>query len=59
MPIPSDERYNWVRVRLAAIDEAESRELVVDSWRMCVPKRVAAAHASTEHSGSPATSPSD
>jgi hypothetical protein len=41
MPIPSDERYNWVRVRLAAIDETEMRELVLDSWRMCVPKRVA------------------
>ncbi|HZG94972.1 MAG TPA: MmcQ/YjbR family DNA-binding protein [Mycobacteriales bacterium] len=42
MPIPSDERYNWVRVRLAAIDEDELAELVVDAWRMCVPKRVAA-----------------
>ncbi len=45
MPVPSDERYNWVRVRLAALSEAEMRELVVDSWRMCVPKRVAAAYA--------------
>ncbi|WP_405140774.1 MmcQ/YjbR family DNA-binding protein [Sphaerisporangium sp. NBC_01403] len=44
MPIPSDERYNWVRVRLAAIDEAEMRELVLESWRMAVPKRVAAAY---------------
>lgn len=44
MPVPSDERYNWVRVRLAAIDLAEMRELVVDSWRMVVPKRVAAAY---------------
>ncbi|PXX65145.1 YjbR protein [Nocardia tenerifensis] len=44
MPRPSDERYNWVRVRLAAIDEAELTELVVEAWRMCVPKRVAAAH---------------
>jgi hypothetical protein len=35
-------RYQWVRVRLAAIDEAEMRELVLDAWRMCVPKRVAA-----------------
>jgi hypothetical protein len=43
MPVPSDERYNWVRVRLAAIDEAELEELVVEAWRMCVPKRVAAA----------------
>jgi hypothetical protein len=44
MPIRSDERYNWVRVRLAAIDEAEMTELVIDAWRMVVPKRVAAAH---------------
>jgi hypothetical protein len=42
MPEPSDERYNWVRVRLDAIDETEMRELVIDAWRMCVPKRVAA-----------------
>lgn len=44
MPIPSDERFNWVRVWLDAIDEAEMRELVIDAWRMVVPKRVAAAH---------------
>lgn len=44
MPEPADERYQWVRVRLAAIDEDELRELVVDAWRMCVPKRVAAAY---------------
>lgn len=42
MPEPSDERYQWVRVRLAAIDEVELREIVVDAWRMVVPKRVAA-----------------
>jgi hypothetical protein len=42
MPIPSDMRYNWVQVWLDAIDEAEMRELVVDAWRMVVPKRVAA-----------------
>lgn len=47
MPIPSDERYNWVRVHLAAIDEAEMRELVVDAWRMVVPKRVAAEYDET------------
>jgi hypothetical protein len=44
MPVRSDERYNWLRVRLAAIDEAELCELVVDAWRMCVPKSVAASH---------------
>ena len=42
MPIDSDLRYNWVRVWLDAIDPVEMRELVVDAWRMVVPKRVAA-----------------
>ena len=41
MPKPSDLRYNWVVVRLDAIDEDEMRELVQDAWRMVVPKRVA------------------
>ena len=44
MPPVSDQRYNWVLVRLGAIDDAEMRELVLDAWRMVVPKRVAAAH---------------
>ena len=42
MPLKSDERYNWVRVWLARIDEEEMRELVTDAWRMCVPKKVIA-----------------
>jgi hypothetical protein len=44
MPIPSDERFNWVRVWLDAVDEDEMTELVVEAWRMCVPKRVAREH---------------
>lgn len=44
MPARSDERYNWVRVRLAAIDEVELRELVTDAWCMAVPKSVAEQH---------------
>lgn len=44
MPTPSDMRYNWVHVRLAAIDATEMRELVLDAWRMVVPKRVAEAY---------------
>jgi hypothetical protein len=44
MPGTSDLRYNWVVVRLAAIDDEEMRELVTDAWRMVVPKRVAAEH---------------
>ena len=44
MPKPSDQRYNWVVARLSAIDDSEMREIVLDAWRMVVPKRVAAAH---------------
>jgi hypothetical protein len=44
MPKAADLRYNWVVVRLAAIDEVEMSELVMDAWRMVVPKSVAAAH---------------
>jgi hypothetical protein len=42
MPLRSDERYNWVRARMAALDADLLRELVTDAWAMCVPKRVAA-----------------
>ncbi len=42
MPSQADMRYHWVDVRMAAIDQAEMRELVIDAWRMVVPKRVAA-----------------
>jgi hypothetical protein len=57
MPVRSDERYNWVRARLARLDEAELAELVVDAWRMCVPKRVAEAYSASpgEHSTTPGT----
>jgi hypothetical protein len=44
LPGPSDLRYNWAVVRLDAIDEVELRELVLDAWRMVVPKRVAVEH---------------
>lgn len=44
MPSPSDLRYNWVHVHLAAIDQAEMRELVLEAWRMVVPKSVAGAY---------------
>ncbi len=37
-------RYNWVVVRLDQIDEDEAREIVLDAWRMVVPKKVAAEH---------------
>jgi hypothetical protein len=41
LPSKSDLRYNWVAVRLAALEMNEMRELVIDAWRMCVPQRVA------------------
>ena len=44
LPRPSDMRYQWVCVRLAAIDTDELNELLIDAWRMCVPKKVAAAY---------------
>jgi len=44
MPGTADQRYNWVLVRLGVITGTEMRELVIDAWRMVVPKRVAAAH---------------
>ncbi|MGH9095491.1 MAG: MmcQ/YjbR family DNA-binding protein [Acidimicrobiales bacterium] len=44
MPAQRDQRYNWVVVRLAAIDAEEMAELVIDAWRMVVPRRVAAEH---------------
>ena len=45
LPGQSDLRYNWVHVRLAAIEAGEMRELVIDAWAMVVPKGVAAAYA--------------
>jgi hypothetical protein len=44
MPSRSDLRYNWVEVRLDALDDAEMRELVLDAWEMVVPKSVAASY---------------
>ena len=44
LPRESDMRFNWVHAWLAELDEERMRELVVDAWRMVVPKKVAAAH---------------
>lgn len=44
LPRPSDLRYNWVSVRLDALDRDELWALVVSAWRMCVPGKVAAAY---------------
>ena len=41
LPIESELRWNWVRVRLAEIEYAEMRDLVLDAWAMVVPKGLA------------------
>jgi hypothetical protein len=38
LPPPSDLRYQWVCAHLPRLDDDEMSELVVDAWRMCVPK---------------------
>jgi hypothetical protein len=43
LPGESDMRFNWVHAWTAALDEPEMRELVIEAWRMVVPKKVAAA----------------
>src|SRR5215218_3087458 len=40
LPIASDMRFHWVRAWMSALDEAEMQELVIEAWRMCVPKKV-------------------
>jgi hypothetical protein len=44
LPSRGDLRYHWVLARLAALERTEMRELVLDAWRMVVPKRVSAAY---------------
>jgi hypothetical protein len=44
MPTASDMRFNWVHADLAALDRTEARELVVDAWRMVVPKKLSDAY---------------
>ncbi|WP_030272121.1 MmcQ/YjbR family DNA-binding protein [Streptomyces sp. NRRL B-24484] len=50
-PDPADERFNWVQVRTTAIDSDEMRELVLDAWRMVVPRRVAEDHLGKDGTG--------
>ena len=40
LPRQGDMRYNWVVVRLAEIDHDEMVEIVIEAWRMVVPKKV-------------------
>jgi len=44
LPSASEMRFNWVNAELSALDPAEARELVVDAWRMVVPKKLSRAY---------------
>jgi hypothetical protein len=44
LPSASDMRFNWVHADLAALDPIEARELVVDAWRMVVPRKLSRAY---------------
>jgi len=49
-PSASDMRYHWVLARLTALGADEMRDLVIDAWRMVVPKQVAAAYVESQPS---------
>ena len=38
LPQESDLRFNWIRVRLGALEHEEMVDLVEDAWALCVPK---------------------
>ncbi len=43
LPNATNMRFRWVQAWLAELDHRQMEELVIDAWRMVVPKRVAAA----------------
>jgi hypothetical protein len=51
MPRTSDLRYQWIEVRMAALDVPEMTGLVTDAWTMCVPKSVARDHLGNRDGG--------
>jgi hypothetical protein len=44
LPDAADMRFQWVRAWMAELDQPLMEELVIDAWRMVVPKKVAAAY---------------
>lgn len=44
LPRPSDLRYQWVAARMEALELDELRELIIEAWTMCVPKKLVAAY---------------
>jgi len=51
LPDQADLRFNWVHATLSALEPAEARELVVDAWRMVVPRKLARAYDLTHPDG--------
>lgn len=51
LPRLSDQRFQWINARMAALGQDEMAELIVDAWRMVVPKGVAAAHRARDAMG--------
>jgi hypothetical protein len=43
LPKLSDQRFHWINAHMDALGADEMRELIIDAWRMVVPKKVAAA----------------
>ena len=37
-------RFQWCQAWMATLDPAQMEELVIDAWRMCVPKKISAAY---------------
>ncbi|MGW4940031.1 MmcQ/YjbR family DNA-binding protein [Actinoplanes sp. NPDC004185] len=56
LPKATDMRFRWVQAWLSELDHRRMEELVIDAWRMVVPKRVAAAHVAGLPDADPPTS---
>src|ERR1700759_5542537 len=39
LPRLSDQRFQWINARMAALGREEMTELIIDAWRMVVPKK--------------------
>lgn len=48
LPRASDLRFHWICARLDRLAHEELRTFVVEAWRMCVPKKVAAEYDATK-----------
>src|SRR4051812_38525138 len=44
LPGAVDMRFHWVQAWMSALDFVQMEELVLDAWRMVVPKKVSAAY---------------